>query len=599
MEEEELGTKDFDLALTARLLGYLRPYGAWVGLTFALILIASALQQAGPYLTKVAVDEYILPGDVAGLGGVIGLFIGVLVLQFGLGYAQSWLTSMVGQWAMRDVRMALFSRLQRLPLGFFDRTPIGRLMARNTNDVDALNELFTNGVVSMLSELFTVIAILSYIFYMDIELGAITAAALPFAFVATFWLQRQTFTAFREARVRFGRFSASLQETIAGMEVVQLFGCEERRAGLFEEANDGYLKLRMHSTYYHCWYFPFMEFGGAMLTALVLWYGGGQVLREEIEWGVLVAMLQYVPRFFWPIRNIAERFGTFQVAMASSERIFELLDSEAEPGGGDFRAERVRGEIEFRGVWFAYADEDWVLEDVSFVAAPGQAIALVGATGAGKSTIINLIGRFYEIQRGQILVDGVDIHEWDVEALRRRVGVVQQDVFLFAGDVVQNIGLGQERISREGIERAAKAVNADGFIRGLADGYGHEVAERGASFSSGQRQLLAFARALAAEPDILVLEEATANIDTETEQLIQAALVELMRGRTSIVVAHRLSTIRKADKILVLHHGRVREEGRHEELLAQGGIYSRLHQLQYKGENGRQEFRAAGDAGGS
>jgi len=599
MEEEELGTKDFDLALTARLLGYLRPYGAWVGLTFALILIASALQQAGPYLTKVAVDEYILPGDVAGLGGVIGLFIGVLVLQFGLGYAQSWLTSMVGQWAMRDVRMALFSRLQRLPLGFFDRTPIGRLMARNTNDVDALNELFTNGVVSMLSELFTVIAILSYIFYMDIELGAITAAALPFAFVATFWLQRQTFTAFREARVRFGRFSASLQETIAGMEVVQLFGCEERRAGLFEEANDGYLKLRMHSTYYHCWYFPFMEFGGAMLTALVLWYGGGQVLREEIEWGVLVAMLQYVPRFFWPIRNIAERFGTFQVAMASSERIFELLDSEAEPGGGDFRAERVRGEIEFRGVWFAYADEDWVLEDVSFVAAPGQAIALVGATGAGKSTIINLIGRFYEIQRGQILVDGVDIHEWDVEALRRRVGVVQQDVFLFAGDVEQNIGLGQEGISREGIERAAKAVNADGFIRGLADGYGHEVAERGASFSSGQRQLLAFARALAAEPDILVLDEATANIDTETEQLIQAALVELMRGRTSIVVAHRLSTIRKADKILVLHHGRVREEGRHEELLAQGGIYSRLHQLQYKGENGRQEFRAAGDAGGS
>ena len=589
MEEEDLGTKDFDLALTARLLGYLRPYRFWVGLTFALVLLASALQQAGPYLTKIAIDEYILSGDGAGLGGVITLFIGVLVLQFGLGYAQSWLTSMVGQWAMRDVRMALFSRLQRLPLRFFDRTPIGRLMARNTNDVDALNELFTNGVVSMLSELLTVVTILGYIFYMDVELGAITAAALPFAFAATFWLQRQTFKAFREARVRFGRFSASLQETITGMEVVQLFGCEARRAGLFEEANDSYLELRMHSTYYHCWYFPFMEFGGAMLTALVLWYGGGQVLREEIEWGVLVAMLQYVPRFFWPIRNIAERFGTFQVAMASSERIFELLDSEMEPRGGDFCAERVRGEIEFRRVWFAYVDEDWVLEDVSFVAAPGQTIALVGATGAGKSTIINLIGRSYEIQRGQILVDGVDIREWDVDALRRRVGVVQQDVFLFAGDVEQNIGLSKEGISREAIEWAAKAVNADGFIQSLANGYAHAVAERGASFSAGQRQLLAFARALAAEPDILVLDEATANIDTETEQLIQTALVELMRGRTSIVVAHRLSTIRKADKIIVLHHGRVREEGRHEELLALDGIYARLYQLQYKRENGMGE----------
>ena len=586
MEEEELGSKNFDLKLTARLLGYLRPYGAWVGLTFALIFMASVIQQAGPYLTKVAVDGYILPGNAEGLGGVILLFVGLLVLQFALGYAQSWMTSMVGQWAMRDVRVALFSHLQRLPLGFFDRTPVGRLMARNTNDVDALNELFTNGVVSMLSELCTVLAILAYIFYMDVELGAITAAALPLAFAATLWLQSKTIESFREARVRFGEFSASLQETISGMEVVQLFGCEERRAGLFEESNEAYLGLRMHSTWYHCIYFPFMEFGGAMLTALVLWYGGGQVLRDEIQWGVLVAMLQYVPRFFWPIRNIAERFGTFQVAMASSERIFELLDTEPEPKGGGFSAERVRGEIEFRGVFFAYEDEDWVLQDVSFQAAPGQAIALVGATGAGKSTIINLIGRFYEIQRGAILIDGVDIREWDLEALRKRIGVVQQDVFLFAGDIERNISLGQPQITREQVARAAQGVNADGFITALSDGYAHAVAERGASFSSGQRQLLAFARALAAEPDILVLDEATANIDTETEMLIQEALVKLMRDRTSIVVAHRLSTIRKADKILVLHHGRVREQGRHEELLAMGGIYYRLHQLQYKG-NGK------------
>jgi len=580
MEDEELGTKGFDLQLTTRLLGYLRPYWGWVGLTFALIFLASAMQQASPYLTKVAVDDYIMPGNPAGLGGIILLFIALLVLQFGLGYAQSWATSMVGQWAMRDVRLALFSHLQRLPLHFFDRTPVGRLMARNTNDVDALNELFTNGVVSMCGELFTVITILAYIFYMNVELGVITAATLPLAFLATLWLQSRTFESFRAARVRFGHFSASLQETISGMEVVQLFGCEERRAGLFEEANDAYLDMRLHSTRYHSIYFPFIEFCAALLTALVLWYGSGQVLKQEIEWGVLVAMLQYVPRFFWPIRNIAERFGTFQVAMASSERIFELLDSKTEPAGGGWRSERVRGEIEFRNVFFAYHEEDWVLQDVSFRAAPGQAIALVGATGAGKSTIINLIGRFYEIQRGAILVDNVDIREWDVEELRRHIGVVQQDVFLFAGDVEHNISLGKAEISREQVERAAQGVNAASFIHNLKDGYAHAVAERGASFSSGQRQLLAFARALASEPDILVLDEATANIDTETEMLIQEALTELMHNRTSIVIAHRLSTIRNADKILVLHHGQVREQGRHEELLKLGGIYYRLHQLQ-------------------
>ncbi|NKB68226.1 MAG: ATP-binding cassette domain-containing protein [Candidatus Latescibacteria bacterium] len=582
--EEELGTKGFDLKLTARLLGYLRPYWGWVALTFVLILLASAMQQASPYLTKIAVDDYIVPGRAEGLGTIALLFIVLLVLQFGLGYAQSWATSMVGQWAMRDVRLGLFARLQRLPLRFFDRTPVGRLMARNTNDVDALNELFTNGVVSMISELFTVLTILAFIFYMNIELGLLTAASLPLAFLATLWLQSRTFASFRSARVRFGHFSASLQETISGMEVVQLFGSEGHRADLFEKANKDYQDDRLHSTLYHSIYFPFMEFGGAMLTALVIWYGSGQVLRQEIEWGVLVAMLQYVPRFFWPIRNIAERFGTFQVAMASSERIFELLDTPAEPRGQGWRSEQVRGAIEFRNVSFAYDDEDWVLRDISFKADPGQSIALVGSTGAGKSTIINLIGRFYDIQHGTILVDGVDIRQWGVEELRRHIGIVQQDVFLFAGDVEYNIGLGKANVGRPQIEQAAQNVNADRFIAAHPQGYAQPVAERGASFSSGQRQLLAFARALAAEPEILVLDEATAHIDTETEMLIQEALVKLMRQRTSIVIAHRLSTIRSADKILVLHHGQIREEGRHDDLLQQDGIYARLHQLQH--ENG-------------
>ena len=577
--EETIDDTGIDRRLLARLLGYLRPYTRWMLLTIGLITVASAVQQAGPLLTQIAVDEYIMLGDVDGLSWVISVYAGLLMLQFGISYAQGWATSMVGQWAMRDVREQIFAHLQRLPLRFYDRTPIGRLMAHNTSDVDALNELFTDGVISVLSDVFTILAILGYIFYMDVELGILTSAALPLCFFAIVWLQQRTFRADRVARTRFARFTASLQEAISGMEVVQLFGCEQRSADRFAEANDAYLDARMQRTFYHSLYFPFMELCGVGVMAIVLWHGGGQVLRQQIEWGVLVAMLQYVTRFFMPIRDIAERYSTLQMAMASSERIFELLDYEPEPVGGGYRAERVEGEIEFRNVSFAYEGEDWVLRDVSFRAAPGQSIALVGATGAGKSTIINLIGRFYEVQRGQILVDGVDVCEWDVEALRRHIGVVQQDVFLFAGDIEGNIGLG--RTGRERVEQAARDVNADRFIATLPEGLAHQVAERGVSFSAGQRQLLAFARALAAEPDILVLDEATANVDTETEMWIQEAVDKLMEGRTSIVVAHRLSTIRNADKILVMHHGEIREEGRHEELLAQQGIYYRLHQLQY------------------
>ena len=584
MNKQDLGMKKFDIRLMGRLLGYLRPYWGLVVLTFGLIFISSIARQAGPYLTKVAVDDYILPKNADGLGGVIFIYIGLLVLQFALGYGQSWATTMVGQWAMRDVRMHIFARLQRLPLRFFDRTPIGNLMARNTSDVDALNELFTDGIVSMISEIVTIVTILAFIFYMDIKLGLMTSALLPLVSLAIFWFHRRSFHAFRTARVYFANFSASLQETISGMEVVQLFNCEERNARRFEEGNDSYLKARLQSTFYHSFYFPFMELSGVLLMAVVLWYGGGEVLHGQIEWGVLVAMLQYVPRFFMPIRDIAERYATIQVAMASSERIFELTDAEAEPEGGDFGIDRMQGTIEFQNVWFAYENEDWVLRDVSFRAEPGQSIAIVGATGAGKTSIINLICRLYNIQRGAILLDGVDIREWDIEALRRHIGVVQQEVFLFSGDIENNISLGEPSISHERIEQAARYVNADRFIQDLPDGYGHEVQERGSDFSVGQRQLLSFARALAADPDILVLDEATASVDTETETWIQEAVEKIMRDRTSIVIAHRLSTIRSADKILVMHHGKIREEGRHDELLALGGIYYRLHQLQYSGE---------------
>ncbi len=581
-KEEEIGHKGFDVGLIARLLGYLRPYQGWVVLTFLLIFVASTVRQAGPYITKIAVDKHILPGIVEGFGALVMIYIGLLVVQFVIGYWQSWITNMIGQWAMRDIRMEIFSRLQRLPLQFFDRTPLGRLMALNTSDVDALNELFTDGLVSVLSDILTIGAILAFIFYMDVRMGLLTSLALPIAGAATFWLQHKTFFAYRVARVRFARFAASLQETISGIEVVHLFSFEDKSVGRFQEANNSYLEARMESTFYHSLYYPFMEFAGIVLLAIVLWYGGLQVLDAEIEWGILVAMLQYVPRLFMPIRNIADRYMTIQVAMASSERIFELLDTPAEPAEGTHRSARIRGEIEFRNVWFTYNEkEDWVLRDVSFRVEPGESIALVGATGSGKSTIINLVCGFYPIQKGSVLVDGIDIREWNSEELRRRVGVVQQDVFLFSGDISENISLGKETISKEQVEQAARNVNADRFIERLPNRYAHDVREQGSSLSVGQRQLLSFARELAADPDVLVLDEATASVDTETEVWIQEAVERLMKDRTSIVIAHRVSTIQHADKILVLHHGRVREKGSHAELLERKGIYFRLHQLQY------------------
>lgn len=579
MIEEEITTRRIDLRLIARLLAYLRPYAVWVGVAFVAILLAAVVRQSVPYLSKIAIDDYVVPGDGDGLAGVALLLMGLLLAQFLFGYAQSWLTQMIGQWAMRDVRDRLFAHLQRLSIGFFDRTPIGRLMVRNTNDVDALNDFFTESVVAMVSDLFTIIAILGFVFYLDVKLGLVICVALPILAAATTWLQLRTIQSYREARTRFARFAAALQETLAGIEVVQLFSRERRSARRFEEDNDHYLDARLTATIYQSIYFPFMELAGTLLLALVLWNGTGQVLERQIEWGVLVAVLQYVPRFFMPIRDIAERYASLQVATASSERIFELLDTAVEPTGSRSLASGPSGNIEFRNVWFAYEGEDWVLKDVSFRVQSGHSLALVGATGAGKSTIINLLNRFYEIQRGSILLDDVDIREIDVCQLRRHIGVVQQDVFLFAGSIESNISLNDPSITSELVRCTAADVNADRFIEQLSGGYSHEIGERGVSLSLGQRQLLSLARALASNPDILVLDEATASVDTATELWIQQAVDKLMRERTAIVIAHRLSTLRNADRILVLHRGEIREQGRHQELLQQRGIYYRLNRL--------------------
>lgn len=587
MIEEQVTSRRIDLHLIARLLAYLRPYAVWVSVAFLTILLAAAVRQSAPYLSKIAIDDYVVPGDRDGLADVALLLMGLLLAQFLLGYAQSWITQMIGQWAMRDVRDQLFAHLQRLSIGFFDRTPIGRLMVRNTNDVDALNDFFTESVVAMVSDLFTIVAILGFVFSLDVELGLVICLALPILAAATTWLQLRTIQSYREARSRFARFAAALQEALAGIEVVQLFSRERRSARRFEEDNDHYLEARLTATIYQSAYFPFMQLAGTLLLALVLWRGTSQVLGEDIKWGVLVAVLQYVPRFFVPIRDIAARYASLQVATASSERIFELLDTAAEPTGPRGLTEGLTGDIEFRNVWFAYEGEDWVLKDVSFHVQAGHSLALVGATGAGKSTIINLLSRFYEVQRGSILLDGVDIRELDVRQLRRHIGGVQQDIFLFAGSIESNIGLDDPSITGERIRQAATDVNADRFIEQLPGGYAYEVGERGVSLSLGQRQLLSFARTLATDPDILVLDEATASVDTATEWWIQQAVDKLMRERTTIVIAHRLSTLRNADRILVLHHGEIREQGRHQELLQLRGIYYRLNRLQHSNHGGR------------
>ena len=498
---------------------------------------------------------------------------------------------MTGQYVMRDMRRDIFRHLQQLPMRYFDRTPLGRIMTRTTNDVEALNEFFTEGVVSVFMDLFTLIAILAFMAHMDLELTLVSCAVIPILAVATFYLQGKAMVAYRELRLRLARLNAYLQENLSGMEVVQLFNRQERNLADFDVEHLPYRRAEEREIHYYAIFFPFTELVGSLGMALIIWYGASAVLEIRIEVGVLIAFLQYIRRFFRPIMDISDRYALLQSAMAASERIFALLDVEPEPTGGD-RSELPQrdrgGTIEFQNVYFKYdpAAEGWILKDISFRIEAGQSLALVGATGSGKTTIVNLLCRFYDIQEGAILVDDRDVRDWNVEELRARISIVQQDVFLFSGDIQGNIRLGDPRISDDQVAAAARYVNADRFVDRLPEKFAQPVAESGSTLSSGERQLLSFARALAFDPEILVLDEATSSIDTETEQLIQDAIAKLMRERTSIVIAHRLSTIRSADQILVLHHGELRERGRHDDLIQLGGIYARLYQLHYSNQNG-------------
>jgi ATP-binding cassette, subfamily B, multidrug efflux pump len=587
-EEEALG-KAYDARLMRRLLRYLAPYRWKVVLAITLLVTAAGLQIIGPWLIQMALDDAVPAQDGELLAILAIAYLVATIGTFGLQYVQALLTTWLGQKVMLDLRTEIFERLQALDLQFYDRNPVGRLMTRITSDVETLNELFSSGVVAIFGDIFTLIFIISAMLLMDWQLALVTFAVLPLVAWAAFLFRSRIRHAYRDIRVRLARINAFLHERITGMRVVQLFNREEADARKLDEVNEDYLQAHLRSITYYALFFPVVELFTAIALALIIWYGGIAIIQENTSVGVVTAFLLYARRFFRPIQDLSEKYNVLQGAMASSERIFKLVDREPAiqdpPSPRDF-PEPVQGEIEFRDIWFAYGtlengEPDWVLKGVSFHARPGEKIALVGHTGAGKTTIINLLMRFYDPQKGEILVDGVPIREVAQAQLRDRIGLVLQDVFLFSEDVRFNIRMGNAGISEERIHAAAQEVGAEPFIHRLEKGYDQPLGERGASLSVGERQLISFARALAFDPAVLVLDEATSSVDSEIEARIDEATARIMEGRTSIVIAHRLSTVQSADRILVLHHGELVEEGSHGELIAEGGLYARLHELQF------------------
>ena len=584
MHEEEVLGKAYDARLMRRLLEYLRPYWRQVLVALAAIVSASTLQLAQPYLIKVAIDDHIAVGDTRGLGVLAAAYLAILVASFALEYLQTWTLQMTGQKIMFDLRMQIFGHLQRLDVQYFDRNPVGRLMTRVTTDVDVLNELFTAGVVSVFGDVFLLAGIMGALLVMDWRLALLAFTVLPLIVLVTQWFRRNVRDSYRSVRTWIARINAYLQEHITGMSTVQLFRRERRSFDDFDAVNRGHRDANIDSIFYYAVFYPAIELIGALSTAMIIWFGGNWVLQNTLSLGSFLAFLLYSQRFYRPISDLSEKFNILQSAMASSERIFKLLDTEprvVSRGRGLGVGDAGLGGIVFDDVSFAYNETDLVLKNVSFAVEPGERVGIVGATGAGKSTIINLLLRFYDVTSGRILVDGVDVRDRPLADLRRRFSLVLQDVHLFSGTIASNIRLGEASIGEEGLRRAAAAVHASHFIERMPAGYGTAVAERGATLSVGQKQLLSFARALAFDPQILLLDEATSSVDTETELLIRDALHTLMSGRTTIAIAHRLSTIQDMDKILVLHHGRLREAGTHQELLAQRGIYYRLFELQY------------------
>ncbi len=627
MQEEEVLGKAYDGRLMRRLIGYLRPYQWQVIVALVSIVLKSGADIVGPYLTKIAIDKYLSAAPerqhsfldswlssrpLTGIGQIALIYLGALIASFVLEYTQTYLMQWIGLKVMFDLRSQIFRHLQRMHVGFFDKNPVGRLVTRVTSDVDALNEMFTTGVVAIFEDVFVLTGIIVIMLSMKWWLALITFAVLPLIFWATMVFRKSVRDSYRRIRTAIARINAYLQEHVSGVVVLQLFNREKRAYQQFEKINGQHMDAYKDAIFAYAIYYPVVEVLSTIAIAAVFWFGGLQVMARTVELGVLVAFMQYAQRFFRPIQDLSDKYNILQSAMASSERIFKLLDAPAEIVSPAQPVKATgRGSIEFDHVWFAYrqletesangnhpapgngtqsaaqgnGDQplyDWILQDVSFTINPGETVAIVGHTGAGKTTIISLLLRFYDIQKGAIRIDGMDIRSLDIPDLRRRFGVVLQDPFLFSGTVENNIRLGSDWITDEQVEAAAESVNVADFIRQLPEGFKEPVLERGSTLSTGQKQLISFARALAHNPSILVLDEATSSVDTETELRVREALTHMVEGRTSVIIAHRLSTIQRADKIIVMHKGHVREIGSHQELLAHRGIYWRLYQLQYK-----------------